>query len=344
MNYQLEKYTGKNSRHQCPKCNDHYSFAYYIDDAGKVLDKSVGRCNHESGCGYHYTPKQYFLDNPKQSDERPKYIQMVKPQPIKKEPSYIPFSFVKRCASYNNTLVEFLCGLFERFKLESTLVRLMEDYAIGSTKDQSIIYWQIDIQGKVRTGKVMKYDRNTGHRIKDCGGINWIHSLMKKSGALPEDYNLIQCLFGEHLLKVYPTKAIALVEAEKTALIGATVYPDYIWLATGGKSQMSIDKLKILSGRTVIMFPDVDGFNEWTERAKNITFAKVIVSDILEKNATDEERAAKIDLADWIIKSFEYSPLQIKAELSKAEKTLAAMEGKNPLMRLLIDAFSLVVV
>lgn len=42
----------------------------------------------------------------------------------------------------------------------------MQDYALGATKDGSVIYWQIDTQGKVRTGKVMKYDPNSGHRIK----------------------------------------------------------------------------------------------------------------------------------------------------------------------------------
>ena len=56
----------------------------------------------------------------------------------------------------------------------------------------------------------MKYDPNTGHRIKDGGGINWIHSIMKRQGLLPEDFNLVQCLFGEHLLRMYPDKVVAL--------------------------------------------------------------------------------------------------------------------------------------
>ena len=46
----LEKYTGKSSRHKCPKCGDPHSFAYYLDgNTGEVIDKAVGRCNHESG-------------------------------------------------------------------------------------------------------------------------------------------------------------------------------------------------------------------------------------------------------------------------------------------------------
>ena len=51
------------------------------------------------------------------------------------------------------------------------------------------------------------------------------------------------------------------------------------------------------------MFPDVDGFEYWSNKAKELECigCRVIVSDLLERNATDEERDNKIDLADWII-------------------------------------------
>lgn len=236
----LEKYTGKSSRHKCPKCGDPHSFAYYLDgNTGEVIDKAVGRCNHESGCGYHYTPKQFFIDNPVEKD---RFTDPVKQktfrnpiQESQRETGYIPFSYVEKSVSYNSSFIYFLCGLFDRYTLESpTIEKMMQDYALGATKGGSVIYWQIDIKGKVRTGKVMKYDPNTGHRIKDGGGINWIHSIMKRQGLLPEDFNLVQCLFGEHLLRMYPDKVVALVESEKSALIASGVYPEYIWLATGG--------------------------------------------------------------------------------------------------------------
>ena len=63
-NYSLQKYKGTSTRHTCPNCGDRRSFAYYVDESGTPLHPSVGRCNHESGCGYHYTPKQYFHDHP----------------------------------------------------------------------------------------------------------------------------------------------------------------------------------------------------------------------------------------------------------------------------------------
>lgn len=262
-----------------------------------------------------------------------------------REIGHIPFSYVERSASYNSSFVQFLCGLFDRSSLESpTIERLMQDYALGATKDGSVIYWQIDTKGRVRTGKVMKYNPETGHRIKDAGGINWIHSIMKKQNLLPEDYNLVQCLFGEHLLKMYPNKVVALVESEKSALIASDVYPDYVWLATGGKSQLSIDKLKVLKGRTVIMFPDVDGFEYWTEKAKEVEAigCKVIVSDLLEKNANDEDKANKIDIADWLIRYLSNGAItEVHNELSEAERILQSMIEANPALQTLIDTFHL---
>jgi hypothetical protein len=45
----------------------------------------------------------------------------------------------------------------------------------------------------------------------------------------------------------------------------------------------------------------VDGYSTWKEKAAELTFCKVTVSDVLEKNATPEERAAQIDIADWLV-------------------------------------------
>ena len=33
------------------------------------LSDSVGKCNRLNKCGYHYTPRQYFADNPHKRDK-----------------------------------------------------------------------------------------------------------------------------------------------------------------------------------------------------------------------------------------------------------------------------------
>lgn len=348
----LEKYRGRSSRHKCPACGDPSSFAYYLDgDTGEVIDKSVGRCNHESGCGYHYTPKQYFEDNPQLKDRKAASTPVVTVARRIDEAAdridYIPFKYVSMSASYDNCLIEFLCGLLDIGSSQCPAIeKIMQDYAIGSSRNRGTVFWQIDIKGKVRAGKIILYDRYTGHRSHELGGVNWVHAILKKKGVLKSDFSLKQCLFGEHLLKMYPDKPVAVVESEKSAIIASAVFDSHIWLATGGKSQFS-DKMDVLKGRDITLFPDVDGFHEWQKRAdllreKGFT---VKVSDVLEKNATDEERKAKIDIADWII-----AQLQQKAKNAwKTDRTALGRDNiigyfrdQNPSFDLLVKSFSLI--
>ena len=150
----------------------------------------------------------------------------------------------------------------------------------------------------------MKYDPETGHRIKDenCPGrINWVHSLMKASGQLPKDWELTQCLFGEHLLRQYPGKVVALVESEKTAVICAGLMPRFLWLATGGKSCVN-ERLLVLRGRKVVAFPDIDGYDEWMRKLADYPELGVTVSPVLQRNALPEDREAHIDITDWLLR------------------------------------------
>ena len=307
MRYHLEKYTNSLSRHECPMCHDKHSFTLYVDENGNALNKLCGRCNHESNCGYHYPPKQYFAEHPKENIvEHTISHKLYIHKNVKKQPCTIPYEYLKRSECRNNNLISFLDNVFPKDAHESSVIdKVIKQYHLGSTKDGAIIYWQIDLHGRVRTGKIIHYNLKTGHRIKNTGGINWVHSIMKKQGLLASEWKLDQCLFGEHLLAEEKGKIVALVEAEKTAIICAIIFPQYIWLATGGKSQLNYDKLRVLSGRTIIMFPDVDGYNEWVEKAHEMSFVKILVSDILEKNASEIDRTAKIDIADWIISELE---------------------------------------
>ena len=360
----LEKYAGRKSRHECPACHDKFSFAYYIDgNTGNIIDKSVGRCNHESGCGYHYTPKEYFKDHPEQPQDYRKGERKISHQSgdnngkitvrvnTTKEPDKIPKQYIIQSLGYDSNFVVFLCSIFDRISLDSpTIVRLMKDYCLGCTKDKGIIFWQIDINNRVRTGKQMQYNPTTGKRIKDeSGAIDWVHAKLKREGILSEDYNLVQCLFGEHLLRRYPDRIVALVESEKSALIAAGVYPDYIWIATGGKSQLSLDKLQVLKGRTVIMFPDADGYSLWCEKSKEIESigCKVIVSDLLEKAATEADKEAKIDIADWLIrqlqKAITNTPIISTHTFAREEQILQQLGEINPEIHAFIDDLGLVV-
>jgi len=276
-------------------------------------------------------------------------VQLTKPTkpapPPPPPPSYISWDWVQRCASYNSTFVEFLCGVTDY----ETIKRLGDEYALGATQDKGVIFWQIDVNGKVRTGKIMHYDADTGHRVKNGDNkTNWVHNKLKEKGII-KDFNLSQCLFGEHLLKIYPTKNVAVVESEKTAVIASAVYPEYVWLATGGMCAINAEKMKVLAGRNVILFPDTDTtgepYNRWKEKAKELTYCKcVVVSDVLERYATSAERIKKIDIADWLCKELDEEPQQTRQIMTDQERILQDMIRENPAIGLLVEVFNLEVV
>ena len=130
-----------------------------------------------------------------------------------------------------------------------------------------------------------------------------IHSRLKRKGLLPENFAITQCLFGEHLLHSDDIgKAVALVESEKTALLGSIVFPDYIWVAVGEKANFKPERMVALCNRTVIIFPDVDSYDEWKEKSRRFFLPKrVIVCDLLERQSSATERGAKIDIGDWLV-------------------------------------------
>ena len=142
------------------------------------------------------------------------------------------------------------------------------------------------------------------HRIKapnKPGRINWLHSILKRRKQLPPDWQLTQCLFGEHLLPQHPDKTVALVESEETAIICSAMMPQYRWLAPGGKSGLTSERLSSLKGRKIIAFPDIDAFKDWQQKIFTFPHLDIRISRLLEDNANPDDRAANIVLADWLI-------------------------------------------
>ncbi len=301
--YHLQKYAGISSRHTCPACERPRCFTLYIDDNGNILHPTVGRCDHESSCGYHRTPRQYFRDHPEHRHhchpERSEGSFTRHARPDRASPSIIPQNLIPP-PSATNHLISYLKTMIP----SSAIDRNIADYRLASTPDQAIIFLQIDQDNQCRTGKIMQYNPSTGHRIKDPnkpGRINWLHSILKRRKQLPPDWQLTQCLFGEHLLPQHPDKTVALVESEKTAIICAALMPQYLWLATGGKSGLTSERLSSLKGRKIIVFPDIDAFKDWQQKIFTFPHLDIRISRLLEDNATPADRAAHIDLADWII-------------------------------------------
>ena len=112
-------------------------------------------------------------------------------------------------------------------------------------------------------------------------------------------------------ISVCQKKSVCVVEAEKTAVIMSEVYPEYVWLAAGGLGEVQVEKFRPLRGHKVVLFPDTDpdgiAFRRWSEAA-NLVMNQVFwedsppirVSPLLETHATPEQKAAKIDLIDFL--------------------------------------------
>ena len=348
----LQKYKGKSTRHPCPECGIKESFTLYVDgNTHQPINKKVGKCNRESKCGYHYTPKQFFIDNPSDcKDDMPIVSYNTMPFVAKQETvqpiGTIPFSYVERSASYQSNFVRFLCEFLTTIQIST----IGDKYAIGATKNMEVIYWQIDKIGKVRTGKIMQYDRLTGKRIKhESGAIDWVHNKLKKSGTLPEDYNLQQCFFGEHLLGLHPEAVVCIVESEKSALISAALFPDEIWLAAGNINGISIDKCQVLKGRTVILYPDLNAFDKWELKAKEIQKqcnCTISVSNLLESISTPYAKAQGLDVADYFINQLKTknseTPIQSQPVQSRFTPELETMIESNPTLLHLINKLDLI--
>ncbi|MCE5205670.1 MAG: DUF6371 domain-containing protein [Porphyromonadaceae bacterium] len=279
--YQLEKYTGRATRHTCPHCHHPMIFARYIDERGNYIAENVGRCNREDRCGYHLTPSEYFKN--KGIDYTPTIQAEKKSLPLT---DYIPEETMIRSLKTENHFVQFLTKFFSL----SDVARTIDTYRIGDAKDGRVIYWQIDDQNRIRTGKIMKYDPTTGHRVKGVSGsFDWAHRHVKNP------FQLNQCLYGLHLIK--NDKPIAIVESEKSAIVGSMAIPTYTWMATGGKQNFRL--METVKGRNVTLFPDLGAYDQWSEHAARYGFK---ISRVLEDIATPEDMEKGLDIADYILK------------------------------------------
>ena len=132
-------------------------------------------------------------------------------------------------------------------------------YRLGRSKDDAVIYWQIDQLGQVHDGKLMWYGPDC-HRLKNRNA-SWVMYLLKQHYGIPVDaFQPTHCFFGTHLLStaLSPNRIVALVEAEKSAVILSELYPQCIWLATGGMEEVQTEKFIPLCDYKVILFPDTD--------------------------------------------------------------------------------------
>ena len=210
------------------------------------------------------------------------------------------------------------------------MVHAALSYRLGRSRDDAVIYWQIDHLGVTHDGKLMWYGPDC-HRLKHRNAT-WVSHLLKRHYGVPDDiYQSVHCFFGQHLLAHTEDRAgvrskmlthrpvpiespVAIVEAEKSAIILSEIYPQYIWLAAGGMGELQPYKFAPLRRHKVVLFPDTDpksiAFTQWYKVAQEVMGAffwppdnPIRVSPYLEQHASPDQKQRKIDLVDFIFEN-----------------------------------------
>ena len=201
------------------------------------------------------------------------------------------------------------CGYLTQEQME----RAVQRYRLGCSRDGGVIFWQIDTLEQTCDGKIMYYrpDCHRDHRRHP----NWVSHLLKRHyGCQDLDIPSAHCLFGTHLINPndnlndnVSVRRVAVVEAEKTAVIMSELFPEYLWLASGGLHELTAVKLFPLRHYRVVLFPDTDEHHEsfqlWYDVAQEVRRVygiRCTVSPLLELKATPEQKARKIDLVDYL--------------------------------------------
>ena len=314
--YTLDK---SSKKFVCPICNKKSLVKFTETETGNYLNDEFGRCDHQSSCKYFKTPKGEFKNT---------FEIINKPPP---EPSFHDYNLVSQSGkNYNqNNFVQFLKTLFT----ETEVKEAIQKYLIGTSKhwNGATIFWQIDNNEKVRHGKIMLFNPETGKRSKDQNGNGFINSV--RSVLKLKDFNLNQCLFGLHLINETNTKTIALVESEKTAVLMSIFKPEYVWLSTGSKGGLKHEFLKPIKNYKIVAFPDKSEFYDWNTKATELNgFGfKIIVNNWLE--STDYPDGT--DLADVYINELKNN------EFTAVEEILNNWNNKGIEANLFIETFGI---
>ncbi|MDA9986592.1 DUF6371 domain-containing protein [Crocinitomicaceae bacterium] len=318
------KFDSSSKKFLCPACGKK-RFVRYIDANNNYLPEHLGKCDREANCCYEQKPDVAIEIN---LEALPKVLKYQKPDFIN---SYIVQQSLSGYDS--NSFYQYLTTKFEENLVKTTF----QKYCVGTSKHWggSPVFWQTDLNGNVRSGKVVKYV--DGDRVtKPFNHVNWAHKLLKL-----KDFNLVQVMFGSHCLKSYKGDVVCIVESEKTAMVMDMYCPGLLWLSIGSLTMLSYERLKFLKGFNIILYPDTDGDNKWKERAQAISSKigqQIHVSELVKNQTILFNQKEGFDLADIVLGKVK---MKCPPEKSDVEKAIQQLMVKNRAIDALIQTFDL---
>ena len=261
-------------------------------------------------------------------------------------PLETPAEMMKQTGS--SDLVRWLYSLPWNDDQRGRLPKMLKNYAVGVSRDGLSVFWQIDEQALVHTGKMMRY-RPDGHRDKEAQyNFDWVHAKLFRQGIYNEDeYDYETCLFGQHLLPFCPKAQIHLVESEKTAIIMATYYGNMtknLWLATGGLQFFDRKHIQVLidQGRDIVVYPDKDGSKAWSEKTlalvKETGYDRLKVNPTIVSNQWRPEDGPKADIADITLRTMATQAASVSRHV------LSQFVSENPNVAVLVEKLNLEII
>jgi hypothetical protein len=145
----------------------------------------------------------------------------------------------------------------------SSIDQLVMRYRMGASSKlmgghYGTVLPRINRKGMIVGGNVIYYSADNGTMLYKDALIDHLYSWYAF------DYYVDPNVFyGEHL---YRGRQTAIVQEEKTAMLGTLAYPDIDWLAVGVGNNLTDGMMKKLTGRQVILFPDDFSCEFWSER------------------------------------------------------------------------------
>lgn len=163
----------------------------------------------------------------------------------KNEVKYVDADVLKGAKAYDlshSPLYRWMVTLFPRDRVRDVWDR----YNVTADFKGRTTFWYVNADGKICFDKRICYLAN-GHRDKGLP--------MGRDFRIGDGYTA-RTLFGAHLIP--ESGDICCLESEKSALLAALAYPEKVWVATGGKSN-----LKGVNDRFVL-YPDLDAIDVWS--------------------------------------------------------------------------------
>ena len=241
----------------CPQCGKRSFVRYWDNMLGTYLaDERAGKCDRSIKCAYHLPPRALGYANGSLPTEHLPHLQS---NPDPQAPHSLEIDTAVFYRHHKESLFyQFLLSLpVERERIEE-ICRL---YELGSTRLKEVIYWQKDLEGRIRTGKIMQYDPCSGKRDKSRPP-QWVH----KKIPTPATWTLRQCLFGLQLLKEDKERKVAIVESEKTAILLSLFDRSRLWTACGGKMNLREEMIAEIERNEIELYPDLDAVACWQSR------------------------------------------------------------------------------